>query len=91
MKLTILAAAACLALSSSAWAVNSYGDIEETDPATKMDVVKQSLEELLNSGWEPIGFTGNAYLLKKGGKYIRCGAVHYQSHAAAHSYCVALN
>ena len=90
MKLTILAAAACITLSSSAWAVNRFGDIEDSDPTTKEEVVNQSLEQLLNNGWEPIGFS-NSYLLKKGGKYIHCRMAHYQGHAAAHSYCVALN
>ncbi len=62
MKLSFLIIAASISTGSMAYA----------SPTTKYAEINQSLEELLNSGWEPINFYGATYLLKKSGKYAVC-------------------
>jgi len=79
MKFSFLIIAASIITGSTAYA----------GPTAMWAEINQSLEELLNSGWEPINFSRAGYLLKKSGKYAVCTV--YKDKEQHWSDCYALN
>jgi hypothetical protein len=77
MKVSVLVAVIFTPLSSSALAAEMW-------KPTKWEQINQSLEEFLNSGWEPTNLSGcdadgGRFLLRKSGKFAVCNLLKHIS------------